>query len=183
MEIRYRRLLNKLLTLYELPMIAAEIGVAEGLFSRDMLTWGLDLLYCVDNWAHIPHVKGDGNSGDDWHSENEWRAKWLLEKWHKEEKVIYLKGLSVDMASRVPDDQLGLLYLDADHSYAGVKSDLNAWYEKVIPGGIIAGHDYLNPSYGVKDAIQEFCKNRFDVHVMNEDKKEDAGFWFRKVKF
>lgn len=179
MQINYRRELYRLLKEYDLPKIVAEIGVAEGLFSRDMLKWGLDLLYCVDNWATIENVKGDGNSSQEWHDKNYENAKALMKPWDDAGKVVWLKGLSHEIATEMPDYSLGMLYLDADHSLEGVTDDLNNWFRKVIPGGIVAGHDYLNTAYGVKEAVYRFCFKKYLVHLIPEDKAEDAGFWFR----
>jgi hypothetical protein len=178
MEINYRRDIWKLLDNYCLPLVAAEIGVAEGLFSADMLGWGLNKLYCVDNWEHIPDTKGDGNNSQEWHVSNMTRAKERMQEWDKEGMVVFLKGMSTEMCQQVPDNSLGLLYLDGDHSYDGVRNDLTHWFAKVAPRGIIAGHDYLSPQYGVKEAVETFCRDRFEIHLIPEDKEEDAGFWF-----
>jgi cephalosporin hydroxylase len=53
------------------------------------------------------------------------------------------------------------VYLDADHSKAGVLADLKLWMPKVRPGGVIAGHDYLDGDlpegdFGVRSAVLEF---------------------------
>ncbi len=39
-------------------------------------------------------------------------------------------------------DQAHYVFLDADHSYAGVMRDLNAWWPLVAKGGYIGGHDW-----------------------------------------
>ena len=179
MEIKYRMDLNLLLKYYNLPRKVAEVGVAEGLFSRDMMTWGLELLYCVDYWNHQPNVTGDANSSQEWHDLNFLQAKRLLQPWVQEGQVQFFQGASVKMAMCIPPGSLGLVYLDADHSLEGVTNDLEAWYSTLAPGGIIAGHDYLNPSYGVKEAVTKFCRGRFTIHEIPEHKKEDAGFWFQ----
>src|SRR5271154_3114505 len=123
MRITYRRELINLITHYRLPRVVAEIGVAEGRFTGEMLGWNLDRMYGVDNWAHIPGVAGDGNSSQEWHDKNKKQAFNALQWWEAEGKLIWLGGLSVEMARFVPDASLGLLYLDADHSYAGVMQD------------------------------------------------------------
>jgi predicted O-methyltransferase YrrM len=63
-------------------------------------------------------------------------------------------------ASRLyKDDSLDFAFIDADHSYAAVSRDIDAWLPKVRKGGIIAGHDYCNwPGFGVIEAVTE----RFD---------------------
>lgn len=44
----------------------------------------------------------------------------------------------------VKDGALDLVFIDADHSYEGVKRDIAAWLPKVRPGGWLGGHDYRN---------------------------------------
>jgi hypothetical protein len=181
MEIKYRRDLINLLREFKLPLEVAEIGVAEGLFSRDMLMWGIDRLYCIDSYRQIHGTTGDGNFPDSWHQTNSSKSKELLRPWLG--KVTWLEGLSSEMAIYVPDQSLGLLYIDADHSYEGVMQDLERYYSKVVPGGIIAGHDYLNNAYGVREAVGDFCiKYHHTVKCISEDKREDAGFWFQKIE-
>lgn len=181
MEIRYRRDLINLLRSFKLPLEVAEIGVAEGLFSRDMLEWGIDRLYCIDSYRQIEGVTGDGGYENAWHERNSTKAKELLRPWMG--KVTWLEGLSSEMAEYVPNESLGLLYLDGDHSFEGVTKDLEKYYKKVVWGGIVAGHDYLNNAYGVREAAIEFCaKYKHEINLIQENKREDAGFWFQKEK-
>jgi hypothetical protein len=95
--------------------------------------------------------------------------------------VVILKGFSHKMANEVPDESLGMVYIDADHSYHGAKADLHSWVRKVVKGGIVAGHDYLNPTYGVNRAVQEFTANEFPIHILEmEQGVNNAGFYFIK---
>lgn len=161
--------------------VVAEIGVAEGSFSKELLDAGVERLFMVDAWTHLPSVTGDGNFPQEWHDKNYncafnkvqpygWRAK-------------LLRGLSVEMANNVPDDSLDMLYLDAGHFYQAVSDDLTAWYPKVKSGGIVAGHDYLCKDYQVKEALEYFIMaNRIitTVHIIPETHKNDASFYFIK---
>jgi len=68
---------------------------------------------------------------------------------------------SREAAARIPDYALDFVYLDARHDYASVMEDLDAWHAKVRPGGILAGHDYIDGQllagdFGVKRAVDEF---------------------------
>lgn len=159
----------------KLPMVAAEIGVAEGYNSADLLTNGIEKLYCVDIWK-TEKVLGDGSFDQEWHDKNYRVAMHRLEPFG--DRAVILKGFSEKMAIHVPDNSLGLLYLDAGHSYADVYVDLTVWIPKVVDGGIVAGHDYLNNAYGVYRAVEDFTNGKFKVRVIPEDKSEDAGFWF-----
>jgi hypothetical protein len=89
--------------------------------------------------------------------------------------------MSSEMAKQIPDNSLGLVHLDGDHSYAGVIDDLYAFYPKLVSGGIMSGHDMLMTHYGVERAVTEFT-NRLGltVSIIKENKPEDAGFMFYK---
>jgi predicted O-methyltransferase YrrM len=58
-------------------------------------------------------------------------------------KNIYLiQGLSHRAARVFPDNiNIDLLFIDADHSYEGVKKDFEAWYPKITKDGYFAFHD------------------------------------------
>jgi predicted O-methyltransferase YrrM len=49
---------------------------------------------------------------------------------------------SDNVASTVPDGSLDFVYIDGDHTYSGVRADLQLWTPKVRSGGIVSGHDY-----------------------------------------
>jgi hypothetical protein len=61
---------------------------------------------------------------------------------------------SVRAARLFADDSLDMVFLDADHSHAAVRADLEAWWPKVRPGGLLAGHDYGWD--GVARAVHDF---------------------------
>ncbi len=51
-------------------------------------------------------------------------------------------GLTTEMADRHRDRPIRFLFIDADHSYDGVKDDFETWSPCVVPGGFIVFHDY-----------------------------------------
>jgi len=176
MDIQYRKQLGELC---ETKNAAAEIGVAEGNFSKDILNMGFEKLYMVDNWATIEGVRGDGSFEQDWHDANFEKAKEQVAEFG--DKAVLLRGMSKEMSLKVPDESLDLIHIDAGHDYTSVYFDLKYWFPKVKKGGIISGHDYLNTAYGVHEAVNDFTKHKgIEVNVIHEDKSEDAGFWFRK---
>lgn len=175
--IRYRRDLWKLFG-GKPKLTMAELGVAEGLFSAEMLSWPFDsILYMVDRWACVPTCKGDSSNPKDWHASNLMQAMARVESYGL--RVRILRGDTVAMADSVRSGELDLVYVDADHSYEGVKRDIEAWYSKLIFGGVMAFHDFENSAYGVKQAVTEFCRSRrLQIHLLPEDKPEDAGAYF-----
>lgn len=173
--IKYRRELNQII---DLLLPAVEVGVAEGLFSADMLSWGLKKLYMVDAWQHLEQF-GDGSNLQEWHDRNMESARERVKKYG--DKAVILRGKSVEMAKKIPDNSLGLVYIDCDHSYQGVKMDIEAYWPKLVNGGIMAFHDYENNSYGVKRAVEEFAlQNKLLIALLPEDKQEDAGAFIQK---
>jgi len=60
---------------------------------------------------------------------------------------------------------IGLLFIDGDHSYEGLKKDL-VWIDLVYHGGIIAFHDYNTSKYpGIVKAITEYQETH---HTMDQ---------------
>jgi hypothetical protein len=53
-----------------------------------------------------------------------------------------------------------LLWIDGDHTYKGVKADFDSWSPFVIPGGVVAFHDSLDPRLGVRELIGEILETR-----------------------
>lgn len=136
---------------------AAEIGVAAGNFSREILSWSLfDPFYMVDRWAHVP-VRGDSSEPEAWHENNHQAAK----SWAKRlttGKTLLLRGESVEMAKQVPDESLAFLFIDGDHTARGVAADIAAWMPKLKSGGIVAFDDYGSPDYGVTETVDAYAK-------------------------
>ena len=70
-----------------------------------------------------------------------------------------LKMTSLEAVKKFKDNSLDFVFIDASHEYEDVRDDIIAWYPKVKPGGIIAGHEYYHEEYdwfpGVKQAVNE----------------------------
>jgi hypothetical protein len=52
------------------------------------------------------------------------------------------------------DEACHFVFLDADHSEAGISKDIDAWLPKVGYGGILAGHDYARGETWVEGYIE-----------------------------
>lgn len=178
MVINYRRELVDLMKHFGLPLIAVEAGVAEGNFSVDLLESGLERLYSIDAWKTLDQ-KGDGAQNQWWHDKNYHSASSRLMRF--KEKSVIIKGITSEVADQIPDNTLGLVYLDGDHSYEGVKKDVQAYWIKLVVGGILATHDWNDPNYGTKKYFEEFAvENNLEIHYLPEDKGEDAGAYIFK---
>lgn len=178
MEIKKRIELNKLLPANP---VTVELGVAEGLFSRDILErWKPAKHYLVDMWESHPEFKGDAGFEQTWHNKNFANVKELMKPFQNAE---LLRGSTVSMANKLKHNSVDLVYVDACHAYECVMNDIKAWWPKLKVGGIMAFHDYENNDYGVNQAVKEFASlHSIKINSIPENRWEDAGAWIKKLK-
>lgn len=162
---------------FELPLIAAEVGVAESRLSSELMAWGIEKLYLIDIWECVPFIRGCGSFEQSWHDEN---YKQVKEKFNENPNVIILKGFSYKMAECIPDDSLGMVYIDGDHTYEGVRADIDSFWPKLVTKGILCLHDARNPSYGVERAIWDFTKGEGINELIEDGDINNMGAWIQK---
>lgn len=181
MKIDSRAQLVELMRHFQLPLIAVECGTAEGIFSTELISMGIEKLYLVDLWENVPFIPGCASFEQGWHDKNYEDVK---EKFKDNPNVILLKGFSYKMADQIENESIGLGYVDADHTYYGAKADANSFWAKLVPGGIMAFHDYANYEYGVNRAVQEFAGEKgVEIHELKEDGDiANIGCWIQKPK-
>lgn len=180
MEIRYRRDLHKLIPDIS-NAVCVELGCAECFFASDIANWGVKKLYAVDLWESHPEIPGDAGSSQAWHNANYQACKKRFEPFGQ--RVEILRGPTVAMAGLI-NEPLDFVNVDACHSYACVKADIEAYWPKLKRGGIMAFHDYEMAQYGVKRAVLDFIASlspQFQsIYLLPEDKTEDAGAYLVK---
>ena len=69
-------------------------------------------------------------------------------------KVIDIKSLSHEGASKFKDRSVDFVFIDASNAYADVMRDMEHWWPKISGYGTLAGHDCYAPS--VHSAVKEF---------------------------
>lgn len=160
-----------------------EIGVKEGANFNTLLVPCVKKAVAIDIWAET----GVLSQNDDvlpinilnHHYQN------MLNLAKRDPRVEVIKDFSPEVASKFEDNFFDFVYIDADHTEDAVYKDLQAWWSKVRPGGVLAGHDYVEmilkyPSgdvvFGVIPAVDKFIKeNNLQLHVDNEHPWHD---WF-----
>lgn len=183
MEINFRDEFGVLLDRLGLKGHAVEIGVAEGRNARVLISQpAITKLYLIDNWEHLDQA-GDGGHPQSWHSQNYEETLMRVLPW--KDKAVIMKGMSGEKIKEIPDDSLVFAYIDCNHSYYGFMADLTGIVIKVKIGGVVAGHDVLNPAYGVGRALNDWVSennyNPAEIHftVENGDRSM-VSFWFIK---
>jgi hypothetical protein len=148
----------------------AEIGVKLGKYSDELLSnWEGEELVSIDPWLsadpeeYVDRSNVSQDEFDRYYEETQER----LSRFGSRSTIWRLT--SVEAAERVPDHSFDFVYIDARHDYESVKEDLEAWCAKVRPGGILAGHDYVDGDlpqgeFYVKSAVDEFFGER-GIHV------------------
>lgn len=157
--------------LNELPknMVIAELGVFEGEFSKHIFNiCSPSRLYLIDLFSGI-FGSGD-KDGKNYHHVNLDEEMIKISDYFKNNPEVEVMKLStVDFLNSIQDESLDMVYIDADHSYQSVLTDLNLSYNKVKLGGFICGHDYVNGTEA-KFAVDKFCseKNLFIEYITTD---------------
>lgn len=103
----------------------------------------------------------------------------LLQNFDKEKAIKIIRANAFDeLTPKKVNDALGkvqadLLFIDADHSYAGIKNDFNRFSPLVKKGGLIAFHD-INPDRG--NGVPNFWENLKENFEYREFRKKLQGW-------
>ncbi len=135
---------------YEKPMRIAEIGVLWGTNSLRMFNnLNVETMYLID-----PYLKYEGyNYGEVVILPTSFEPAMNVLK-DFSDKVIPLQLTSEEAADKIPSD-LDMVYIDGNHAYPYVKKDIELYYQKIKPGGLIGGHDIDQDD--VRRAATEFA--------------------------
>ena len=143
-----------------------EIGAWRGRTTRAMADNSSAVIFPVDTWSDTAiGFPGWWTAGED---QGKYKKKdWLLHEFLKNldtlvsTKVIPLRMTSVQ-AARIPKFsfmQFDMIFIDGDHVFASVVEDIKLWLPRLKPGGILCGHDYLEPTcLEVKPAVDSMLK-------------------------
>jgi hypothetical protein len=160
----------RLRALTDLPKngVGAEVGVHIGDFSKFILNIARPTrLYLIDPWKCFESEEYSSS----WYGTRVDQA--TMDKRHdgvckrfksriSRGEVEILRSESKAALESLADDSLDFIYIDGDHTYNGVKTDLELALRKVKKGGVITGDDYGPGSWwegGVKRAVDEFGWN------------------------
>ena len=165
--------------------VICEIGVKEGAHFNSLLTSNaIKKAIGIDIWAETGVRSQNDDSYEQQRLDSIYASMKQLEK--RDSRVEIIKDFSPVVSSRFQDNYFDFVYIDADHTEEAVYADLNAWWSKVRPGGVLAGHDYCEMTlkynnstdvvFGVIPAVNKFIsENNLELHVDNEMPWRD---WF-----
>lgn len=117
--------------------VGVEIGVYKGAYTEKFLQAGLQM-YAIDPWCAY---KGAGRT-----QQRQERQDFLFGHTHraldKYPSCTIIRETSCDALKHFKDNSIDFVYIDGDHSWMHVATDVYNWANKVKPGGLVCGHDY-----------------------------------------
>ncbi len=147
--------------------VVAEIGVAEATFSRDILREAAPKkLHLIDPWDFQTGAYTDDINNVS-QAEQQARYENVVKTFENEiaaGRVTVHRDYSANVVDSFEDETFDWVYVDALHTYEGVKADLRAFDSKVKADGFILGDDYTNHisaqsmNFGVIEAVNEFVR-------------------------
>lgn len=165
-----------------------EVGVLIGVLSEYLLRQRKDItLYMVDSWQTADKQPDHYRATGDAHANHFDPARVKRHRAEAENRARHFPGrarimamTSLEAAKQFPDASLDHVFIDADHSYLGVKADLAAWVPKVRAGGWVGGHDYNNPDPAFKFEVSRAADEW--AEATGRKIETDANFtWFARV--
>tara|TARA_R110002020_G_scaffold74744_1_gene190929 strand:- start:697 stop:1212 length:516 start_codon:yes stop_codon:yes gene_type:complete len=149
--------------------VCAEIGVWKGEFSRLILKKSPKRLHLIDPW--VSQYAGSNK----WYScpqptlDSKFEAVSSL--FDEDPRVEIHRQFSAD--AKFKKKYFDWVYIDGDHNYEVVKSDLYKYYELIKQGGFLCGHDYgptgVDTNGGPKRAVDEFIKEKGERLLVKGD--------------
>lgn len=143
--------------------LAIEIGVWRGEFSRKILDAIQPQTLClIDPWKNFDDHDDkafSGREGDAKMDEIHADVCRLYEAEIASGQVRVMRQMSGDALKEFGDRTISFAYVDGDHSYEGIRSDLAALFPKMVEGGVMAFDDYHRRGWwgdAVLRAIHEF---------------------------
>jgi len=137
-----------------------EIGSWKGRSTKELLENCRGTVYAVDTWkGSSGDISGVMTECQDVHGE-------FVKNVGHYPNLKIIKNNSLDAAKEFNGRKVDMVFIDADHSYEAVKTDIEAWLPKCKK--IMCGHDYQLNCPGVIKAVNE----KFDVKY-----KADSLWW------
>jgi predicted O-methyltransferase YrrM len=109
-------------------------------------------LYCIDTWQNEGMSEGCRDTFE------EFRGNTVKYK----EFILPLKGTSHKVAENFTE-KVDFLFIDGDHSYEGVKSDVDDWFPKLNNSAIVIFHDN-----GWAEGVQRVIKESVRPHAKKD---------------
>ena len=119
-------------------------------------------LYCIDTWNN------DAMSEGKWDTMNS-----FMHNTRHCKNIVPLRMWSTEAINKIPE-YFDMIFVDGDHSYDGVKKDIDLYFPRLKSGGIITMHDS-----GWAEGVQRVIKEDIRPNVSEEGELPNL-YWGRK---
>lgn len=135
--------------------IGSFLGASSCFISEGIRQSGKDSqLYCIDTWENDAMSEGNRDT----------YAEFLRNTIKYKKFIRPLRGWSYEVAKNF-DQPIDLIFIDGDHSYEGVKEDVDLWLPKLNSGAIVVMHDI-----GWAEGVQRIVKEKITPVAISEDR-------------
>lgn len=156
-------------------VVGAEVGVRAGLNSLNIFQkLNVTKLHLIDSYEPYSMLNGrfcDAKMQKQYfeHAKNMLQSYQNNIEWH-----LCRSDKAIDF---IDDNSLDFVYIDGCHEYLVVKADIENFFKKVKPNGVLSGHDFCGNFLGVVTAVMEFTvKQNLELQTANID------WWVKKRK-
>lgn len=146
--------------------VGSYVGASACCFGAAILAAGTGKVICIDTWHNDAMTEGQRNT---------WQA-FQDNTRHYQDFIIPIRGFSMEVVQAVREvaPRLNILFIDGDHSYAGVKADWETYKGFLKPGSIVIFHDY-GWAEGVKRVVHE------DVIPLVNHHNSQPNMWWGRI--
>ncbi len=149
--------------------IGAEIGVFSGSFSYNvLLKKNPKKLYLIDPWTfpHQPRFQDETDPNGQPQMNRMYQN--VCDLFHPFENVEIIRERSELAHELFEDNYFDYVYIDGEHSYNAVLSDLTNYLPKIKVGGLLIGDDY--GWEGIEPAVKDFLEAHSDTCIFVDAK-------------
>lgn len=149
-------------------MVGCELGVFAGEFAETLFRKSPKELTLIDCWKGEEGMlfSGDVDGNNGVSLPQDYLYNLVVSRFTQAPHVKILRGWTADLIPTIADNSFDYVYIDADHSYEGMKRDLKLIQPKLKQDGLLMGHDYemnfekakIPWKFGVQQAVDEFCQ-------------------------
>lgn len=137
--------------------VVVEVGSWKGRSTRALADNCSGVVYTIDRWGGACQHE-DGSDHPVPLAVYPEFQRWMRDHL-RTGRVVALRGSSSEQLASLASSigrVVDLGFIDGDHRYREMQSDIGAMLALVRPGGTISGHDYTNPAWpGVARAVDE----------------------------
>lgn len=120
--------------------VGLEVGSLSGEYARQIMKhWNGDKLLMVDPWETQPdHIYKEPVNHTDW---GECYRSCMALANEYSGRIELIRGYSPEVSGYFKGGTLDWVYIDGNHGLEHITADLDAWWPKVVKGGLFGGHD------------------------------------------